>query len=64
MMYDGHHTAGQILRLPQLVTAATGVGHPASGIYFADNPRDFDQREICVIDAAERLAHALHLHLD
>ena len=36
----------------------------APSILFADFPRELPKREIEVTEAAQRLANALHLHLD
>ncbi len=37
---------------------------PAPSIHFEDYPREVPKREIEVSEAAQRLANALHLHLD
>jgi hypothetical protein len=43
--------------------ARKAVETPPS-IHFDDFPRDLPKREIQVSEAAQRLANALHLHLD
>ncbi|WP_122817145.1 hypothetical protein [Nocardioides pantholopis] len=52
---------GRELRLERVRRA---VRRPAPSIRFEDYPRDVPKREIRVSAAAQRLANALHLHLD
>jgi hypothetical protein len=60
-MYDDARAARLHLRLERAARAAVA---PAPRIHFADYPREVAKREIRVTDAAQRLANALHLHLD
>lgn len=48
----------------QLQRAAVQVTRPAPSIHFDDFPRDLPKRDIEISEAAQRLANALHLHLD
>lgn len=40
------------------------AGRPAPSIHFDEFPRDVPKRGIEISEAAQRLANALHLHLD
>ena len=60
-MYDDARLARLNLRLERAARAAV---EPAPSIHFDDYPREIAKREIRVTDAAQRLANALHLHLD
>lgn len=44
--------------------AARKAVAPAPSIHFDDFPREVPKREIEISEAAQRLANALHLHLD
>jgi len=48
----------------QLQRAAVQVTRPAPSIHFDEFPRDIPKRDIEISEAAQRLANALHLHLD
>lgn len=48
----------------RLQQAARRAVEPAPSIRFEDYPRDLPKRDIEVSEAAQRLANALHLHLD
>ena len=48
-------------RLEQAGVLAT---RPAPSIHYDDQPRETGKREIQISEAAQRLANALHLHLD
>ena len=60
-MYADARLARHNLRLERAAKAAV---EPAPSIHFDDYPHDIAKREIRVTDAAQRLANALHLHLD
>jgi hypothetical protein len=60
-MYADARAARQHLRLER---AARSVARPAPSLDYADYPHDVAKREIRVSEAAQRLANALHLHLD
>jgi len=47
-----------------LERAAQRVSRPTPSILFEDYPREVRKRDIEVSEAAQRLANALHLHLD
>jgi len=49
------------LRLERVARAAV---EPAPGIGFEDYPREVPKRDIRIDEAAQRVANALHLHLD
>ncbi|NYJ01973.1 hypothetical protein HNR19_002671 [Nocardioides thalensis] len=44
--------------------AARKAVAPAPSIHYDDFPREVPKREIEISEAAQRLANALHLHLD
>ncbi len=48
----------------RLVRAAHRATAPAPSIHFDDYPREVPKRDIEISEAAQRLANALHLHLD
>jgi hypothetical protein len=48
----------------RLERAARAAVEPAPSLTFDDFPRDVAKREIRVDRAAQRIANALHLHLD
>ena len=48
----------------QLERAAAKATEPAPSIHFDDFPRDIPKKDIQISEAAQRLANALHLHLD
>ncbi|HWJ68308.1 MAG TPA: hypothetical protein VNT31_16660 [Nocardioides sp.] len=48
----------------RLEQAAVKAVRPAPSIHFDEFPRDTGKREIQISEAAQRLANALHLHLD
>jgi hypothetical protein len=48
-------------RLDSVVRAAA---RPAPSLTYDDFPREVPKREIRIDEAAQRLANALHLHLD
>jgi hypothetical protein len=60
-MYDDARAALLHLRLEQ---AARKAVEPAPSIHYDDFPREVPKRDIRVDEAAQRLANALHLHLD
>ncbi|QYJ04692.1 hypothetical protein KUV85_03145 [Nocardioides panacisoli] len=47
-----------------LAKAAEQAVRPAPSIHFDDYPREIPKTDIPVSEAAQRLANALHLHLD
>jgi hypothetical protein len=63
-MYADARAARRNLRLERLEGMATAAVRPAPGISYDDYPREVRKREIRVDEAAQRLANALHLHLD
>ena len=48
----------------RLEGVARAAATPAPSLTYADYPRDVSKREIRVDEAAQRIANALHLHLD
>jgi len=48
----------------QLERAAVRATRPAPSIHFDELPRETPKRPIEISEAAQRLANALHLHLD
>ena len=48
----------------RLESVARAVGRPAPSLTYDDFPREVPKREIRIDEAAQRLANALHLHLD
>ena len=48
----------------RLEQAAVKATRPAPSIHFDEFPRDVPKRDIEISEAAQRLANALHLHLD
>ncbi|KAA1428926.1 hypothetical protein [Nocardioides antri] len=48
----------------QLARAARKVTEAPPSIHFDDFPREVPKRDIQISEAAQRLANALHLHLD
>jgi hypothetical protein len=60
-MYTDARAARRNLRLERIARAAV---EPAPGLTYDDYPREVPKREIHVDEAAQRIANALHLHLD
>jgi hypothetical protein len=60
-MYADARATQDRLRLERLVRAAV---QPAPSLSYDDFPREVSKREIRVDEAAQRIANALHLHLD
>ncbi len=60
-MYADARATRDHLRLERAVRR---VAEPAPSLQYADFPREVPKREIRVEEAAQRLANALHLHLD
>jgi hypothetical protein len=60
-MYADARAARDHLRLEQIARRAV---EPAPGLTYDEFPRDITKREIRIDDAAQRIANALHLHLD
>ena len=60
-MYADARAARERLRLDRVARRAV---EPAPGLSFEDYPREVTKREIRVDEAAQRIANALHLHLD
>jgi hypothetical protein len=60
-MYADARAAREHLRLEK---AARRAVDPAPSLSYEDYPREVAKREIRVDDAAQRIANALHLHLD
>lgn len=48
----------------RLQDAAVKATRPAPSIHFDERPREVPKRDIQISEAAQRLANALHLHLD
>ena len=48
----------------RLERVARAAGRPAPSLTYDDFPREVPKREIRIDEAAQRLANALHLHLD
>ena len=48
----------------RLESVARAAARPAPSLTYADYPREVSKREIRVDEAAQRIANALHLHLD
>lgn len=48
----------------RLAAAEVRAVRPAPSIHFDEYPREVPKREIEISEAAQRLANALHLHLD
>lgn len=48
----------------RLEQAAVKATRPAPSLHFDEQPREAGKREIRISEAAQRLANALHLHLD
>ena len=48
----------------RLARAARKVTETAPSIHFDEFPREVPKRDIQISEAAQRLANALHLHLD
>ncbi|WGX94745.1 hypothetical protein [Nocardioides sp. L-11A] len=48
----------------RLQDAAVQATRPAPSLHFDELPRETPKREIEISEAAQRLANALHLHLD
>jgi hypothetical protein len=48
----------------RLEQAAVQATRPAPSIHFDEFPREVPKRDIEISEAAQRLANALHLHLD
>ena len=70
MSFSEHLTSPSTLRADceavnrQLQRAAARASRPAPSIHFDEYPREMPKREIEISEAAQRLANALHLHLD
>jgi hypothetical protein len=60
-MYADARAARRNLRLERVARAAV---EPAPSLRYDDFPREVPKREIRVDEAAQRIANALHLHLD
>jgi hypothetical protein len=60
-MYEDARATRDHLRLEAAARAAV---RPAPGITYGEYPREVPKREIRVDEAAQRIANALHLHLD
>jgi hypothetical protein len=60
-MYADARATRDHLRLER---AARRAVQPAPSLRYEDFPRDLPKREVRVSDAAQRIANALHLHLD
>jgi len=60
-MYADARAARRNLRLERVSKAAAA---PAPSLQYDDFPREVPKREIRVAEAAQRIANALHLHLD
>jgi len=60
-MYADARATRDHLRLER---AARRAVEPAPSLEYDDFPRDLPKREVRVSDAAQRIANALHLHLD
>jgi hypothetical protein len=63
-MYADARAARRNLRLERLESVARAAVAPAPSLTYDDYPREVRKREIRVDEAAQRLANALHLHLD
>ena len=60
-MYADARAARERLKLER---AARRAVEPAPSLTYDDYPRDVAKREVRVDEAAQRIANALHLHLD
>jgi hypothetical protein len=60
-MYADARATRDHLRLERAVRRAV---QPAPSLQYDDYPREVPKREIRVDQAAQRIANALHLHLD
>jgi hypothetical protein len=60
-MYADARAARDHLRLAKISRLAA---EPAPSLTYDDFPREVTKREIRVDEAAQRIANALHLHLD
>ena len=60
-MYADAAATRDRLRLESVARAAV---RPAPSLTYDDFPREVSKREIRVDEAAQRIANALHLHLD
>ena len=60
-MYADARAARDHLRLEKIARRAV---RPAPSLDYDDYPREVVKREIRVDEAAQRIANALHLHLD
>ena len=60
-MYADARATRDRLRLERVARAAS---RPAPSLTYEDFPREVTKREIRVDEAAQRIANALHLHLD
>jgi hypothetical protein len=64
-MYADARAARDHLRLDgRLERAARVAVEPAPSLSYDDFPREVPKREVRVNEAAQRIANALHLHLD
>jgi hypothetical protein len=62
--YDDLDTLQAMRDDASVVTRNLPAPHAAPGYLLVDYPRDLPKREIEISEAAQRLANALHLHLD
>ncbi|MDN4172936.1 hypothetical protein QWY28_08295 [Nocardioides sp. SOB77] len=60
-MHDDCLAVGRNLRLDRVARAAAA---PVPSLHFDEFPREVAKRDIRVDEAAQRIANALHLHLD
>ena len=60
-MYADARATRDHLRLERAARAAV---RPPPSLRYDDYPQDLPKRELRVTDAAQRIANALHLHLD
>ena len=62
-MHRDCEQVGEMLNA-RMVRAAASVSAVAPSIHFDEFPREVSKKDIKVSEAAQRLANALHLHLD
>jgi hypothetical protein len=60
-MYADARATREHLRLERAARAAV---EPPPSLQYEDYPRDVPKRDVEVSEAAQRIANALHLHLD
>ncbi|MCR6031873.1 hypothetical protein GGQ22_10495 [Nocardioides sp. zg-579] len=63
-MHDDCLAVGRNLRLDRFDRLARAAAAPVPSLAFDQFPREVPKRDIRIDDAAQRLANALHLHLD